>query len=137
MNNSELTQLNIEISASDAAIEEIDRMTRQLLTELRELDIESAEVVKGGISPEGSKGDPVMVGSIVLSTLPTVLPAVIELVKSWTMRGQGRTIKFKGKGIEYEGSPAELQKLLASLEKGKKNRLAGDSTTDAPPPKKK
>jgi len=28
-------------------------------------------------------------------------------------------VKFKGKGIEFEGSPEELQKLLASLEKGK------------------
>ena len=37
MDNSDLTQLNIEISASDATEEEIDRMTRQLLSELREL----------------------------------------------------------------------------------------------------
>jgi hypothetical protein len=31
MDNSDLTQLNIEISASDATEEDVDRMTRQLL----------------------------------------------------------------------------------------------------------
>jgi hypothetical protein len=37
-------------------------------------------------------------------------------------RGQGRTVKFKGKGIEFEGSPEELQKVFAKLEKGKKKK---------------
>ncbi len=38
------------------------------------------------------------------------------------MRGQGRTVKFKGKGFEFEGSPEELQKLLKQLEKEKKKK---------------
>ena len=48
MSNPDITQLNIEISASDTAVEDIDRMTCQLFSELRELDIESAELTKGG-----------------------------------------------------------------------------------------
>ena len=123
MDNPDLTQLNIEISASDATEEDIDRMTRQLLSELRETDVESAELAKGGEAPHGSKsGDPVTMGSIVISALPTVLPAVVALVQSWSARGQGRTVKFKGKGFEFEGSPEELQKLLATLEKGRKKK---------------
>jgi hypothetical protein len=31
-------------------------------------------------------------------------------------------VKFKGKGIEFEGSPEELQRLLESLEKKNKKR---------------
>jgi hypothetical protein len=122
MNKSDLAQLNIEISASDATEEDIDRMTRQLLHELRESDVESAELAKGGLAPKGAKGDPLTIGSIVISALPTVLPAVVALVQSWSARGQGRTVKFKGKGIEFEGSPEELQRLLATLEKGKKKK---------------
>jgi hypothetical protein len=38
------------------------------------------------------------------------------------MRGQGRTVKFKGKGIDFEGSPEELKKLLATLDMGKKKK---------------
>jgi hypothetical protein len=122
MDDPNLTQLNIEISASDANEEDIDRMTRQLLSELRDLDVESAELAKGGLAPEGAKGDPVTLGSIVVSSLPAVLPAVVALVQSWSARGQGRTVKFKNKDFEFEGSPEEFQKLLATLEKGKKRK---------------
>ncbi len=122
MDNSELTQLHIEVSASDATEEDIDRMTRQLLSELRELDVESAELAKSGTVPEGSKGDPVTIGSIAIEVLPAAIPAVIALVQAWIARGQGRTVKFKGKGIEFEGSAEELQKVLATLEKGKKKK---------------
>jgi hypothetical protein len=116
----ELTQLNIEISASDATEEDIDLMTRQLLSELRETDVESARLAAGGEVPQGTKsGDAVTVGSIVISALPTVLPAIIGLVQGWAARGQGRTVKFKGQieggMVEFEGSPEELQKLILSL----------------------
>ena len=123
MDNPDLTQLNIEISAVDATEEDIDHMTRQLLSELRDTDVESAELVRKGDAPHGTKsGDPVTIGSIVISTFPTVLPAVVALVQAWSARGQGRTVKFKGRGIEFEGSPEELQRLLATLEKGKKKK---------------
>ena len=82
----------------------------------------SANLVSIGPAPEGSKGDPVTIGMLALDVLPTALPSVIALVQAWVMRGQGRTVKFKGKGIEFEGSPDELQKLLAKLEKGKKKK---------------
>jgi hypothetical protein len=123
MNNPDLTQVNIEIVASDATDEDIDRMTRQLLSELRETDVESAELAKGGDAPRGTKsGDPITMGSIVISALPAVIPAVVTLVQAWASRGQGRIVKFKSKGIEFEGSPEEFQKLLATLEKGKKKK---------------
>jgi hypothetical protein len=122
MDDPDPTQLHIEISVSDATEEELDRMTRQLLSELRETDIESAELAKGGPAPMGSKGDPIAIGSIVLEMLPDVMPVVIGLVHAWSTRGQGRTVKFKGKGFEFEGSPEEFQKLLATLEKGKKKK---------------
>ena len=122
MDNPELTQLNIEISASDATEEDIDWMTRQLLSELRELDVESAELTKGNSAPAGTKGDPFTIGSIAIQVLPAVLPSIIGLVQAWASRGQGRIVKFKGKGFEFEGSPEEFQKLLAALEKGKRKK---------------
>src|SRR5688572_30651259 len=127
MDNPDLTQLNIEISASDATEEDVDRMTRQLLSELRETDVESAELTKGGAAPMGTKsGEAVTTGSILISALPTVIPAVIALVQAWAARGQGRVVKFKGKigkeVIEFEGSPEEFEKLLATLDKGKKKK---------------
>ena len=119
MSNPAFTQLNIEVSASDATVEDIDRMTRQLLSELRELDVESAELTKGGAAPAGAKGDPISIGSIALELLPSVLPSVFGLVQAWVSRGRGRTVKFKGLGIEFEGSSEDLHRLLETLSKGK------------------
>ena len=118
MDKPEFTELNIEVSAEDASEDEIDRMTRQLLSELRDLDVESAMLAKGGSAPIGSKGDSFTMGAIVLQVLPAVLPSVISLVQSWVARGQGRVVKFKGMGVEFEGSPQELQKILEMLSKG-------------------
>jgi len=121
MKETDKAEFVIEVSATDTTVEDIDRMTRQLLSELRESDVDSAELVREGNAPRGTKsGEAVTMGSIVISALPTVLPGVVALVQAWSTRGQGRTVKFKGKGIEFEGSPEELQKLLASLSKGKK-----------------
>lgn len=122
MNENDKVELNLEIVAADATDEELDRLTRQLLSELRELNVETVELAKNGPAPNGSKGDPVTIGIIALEVLPVAIPSVIGLVQAWVMRKQGRTVKFKGKGIEFEGSPEELQKLLASLEKGKKKK---------------
>jgi len=115
-------QFDLEIAAPDFTETEIDKLTRQLLSELRELNVESAELAKGGPAPDGSKGDPITIGTIALEVLPVAIPSVIGFVQAWMSRGQGRTVKFKGKGIEFEGSPEELQKLLASLDKGKKKK---------------
>src|SRR5215216_7218984 len=117
----DLAQLNIEISAQDATEEDIDLMTRQLLSELRETDVDSAALVHTDEVPLGTKaGDAVSVGSILISALPAVLPAVVELVQAWASRGQGRMVKFKGQigggMIEFEGSAEEWRRLMASLE---------------------
>ena len=115
-------ELEIEVLAKDTTEEELDKMTRNLLSELRGTDVESANLVSIGTAPEGSKGDPVTIGMLALDVLPTAIPSVIALIQAWVMRGQGRTVKFKGRGIEFEGSPEELQKLLATLEKNKKKK---------------
>ena len=122
MNESEFTRLSIQISAADATDEEIDGMTRQLLSALRETDVESAELDRSGSAPKGAKGDPITMGSIAVQVLPTLLPSVIGLVQAWAMRGQGRTVKYKADGIEFEGSPEELQKILGGHKKGRKKK---------------
>lgn len=111
-------EFEIEIFAEDTTKEDLDKMTRNLLSELREANVESARLIKTGQAPSGSKGDPVTIGSLALEVLPVAIPSVIALIQAWVMRGQGRTIKFKGKGIEFEGSPEEFKKLLEKLEKG-------------------
>ncbi|HZM23896.1 MAG TPA: toll/interleukin-1 receptor domain-containing protein [Anaerolineales bacterium] len=116
MEGPEPIQFSIEVSESNAAVEDIDEMTRQLLSELREIDVESAELTEGGVAPEGSKGNAMTIGSIAVAVLPDFLPNVVSFVQDWVKRGDGRMVKFKGMGIEFEGSPEEFQKLLLSLQ---------------------
>ena len=102
-------------------------MTRNLLAELRETDVESVELGTSGSALSGTKtGDPVTTGAIVLAVLPTFLPKIVEFVQAWALRGHGRTVKFKGKingqTVEFEGHSDDLQKILETLSKGKQKK---------------
>ena len=127
MTTEEILNLELEISAADTTEADIDRITRNLLAELRETDVESVELASSGSAPSGTKsGDPVTTGAIVLAVLPTFLPKIVEFVQAWALRGHGRTVKFKGKisgqTVEFEGHPEDLQKILETLSKGKKKK---------------
>src|SRR5512142_2313239 len=99
------SQLSMQVACDGATDEELDRLTRQLLYQLRGAPIESAELAPGAAAPSGTKGDAITIGSIVVQTLPSVLPAVIGLVQNWISSGPGRTVKFKSRDFEFEGSP--------------------------------
>lgn len=104
----------------EASPEEVDEAARQVLADVRQLEVESAELLTAGRAPEGTKATEVVtLGAIAVAVLPAVLPKVVDLLQAWALRGQNRTVKFKGKvagqEIEFEGSAADLKTLLASL----------------------
>lgn len=74
-------ELELEIQAADKTEEELDKMTRNLLKELREIDVESANLISWA-APAGSKGDPVTIGTLALEVLPVAIPSVIALVQA-------------------------------------------------------
>lgn len=122
-------QINLAIYSPESTDEEIDIWTRQLLLKLRELDVEFAGLTFLDNVIEGEKGvgiDPMFAEAIALVVLPTMLPKILEFLQAWSLQSKGRTIKFKGKmsgqNIEFEGSFAEMEKLIAMLEKGQKKK---------------
>jgi hypothetical protein len=123
----DINQFRLEVSAEDESAEEIDEMTRQLVSELKDTDVESVELAKGGSAPQGSKSaELITTGAIVMTLMPAVLPKIIDMVQAWITSGKGRTVKFKGKvgkqQIEFEGPPEELKKLLVVMEAENKKR---------------
>lgn len=122
MTTPDAIELMLEIHSEGATEEELDKLTRNLLSELRGVDTASAQLAAGGKTPDGTKGDPVTIGTIALEVLPAAIPSIIALVQAWALRKEGRTVKFKGKEIEFEGPPAELYKLLEKIEGGKKKK---------------
>ena len=92
--------------------DELDRLTRQLLrNEIGELDVASARLAPGPPMP-GAKGDPITIGSIVVALASAgVFTGLIELLKSWALRREGRTVTLKAKvgdrEVELAYSPSE------------------------------
>lgn len=95
--------LSLAISSPGSTDEELDQMTRQLLSQLKDLRLESVSLAKGDQDPVGTKGvDAVTVEAIVMTVLPTMLPQFLEFLQSWTLQSKGRTMKFKGKIVDQQ-----------------------------------
>jgi Effector Associated Constant Component 1 len=78
--------------------EEMDQLTRQLRDEIAELGVEGVRLATGSTLPPRAKGDPITLGSIIVTLASTgVFTGLIELLKSWLVRREGRTVKFKAK----------------------------------------
>ncbi|MCP4538118.1 MAG: hypothetical protein GY832_13335 [Chloroflexi bacterium] len=111
--------------------EELDRLTRRLRDEIDELDVEAARLARGTPEP-GSKGDAITVGSIVVALASAgVFTGLVELLKSWALRREGRTVTLKAKvgdrEVEMTYSPAEtspeemtrfVTKIVGTLQQG-------------------
>jgi hypothetical protein len=120
MSSTDPVNLVVQIGMQDADSAELDLLSRQLVTELLDQDVESAELLKSGAAPQGTKSaEALTIGSVAVTVLPAILPKIIEAIQAWALRGQGRVVKFKGKvggqDIEFEGGSEDLKALLASL----------------------
>ena len=124
MDNKSIAHLDLGISLADASKDELDMLTRQLYSELAELNVESVEYISENTAPVGTKAaDPITIGALAIAVLPTFLPKLLEFLQAWAARGRGRIVKFKGKvmgqDIEFEGAAEDLQHLIVSLSKSK------------------
>lgn len=116
------TELLLQVKTEDGDPDEIDQLTRQLLMELRDEDVESAELLREGTGPRGAKSAEVItIGAIVMAVLPKAVPKIIELLQAWIERGTGRRVSFKGQiggeNIEFEGDSKDFKTFLEALEK--------------------
>jgi len=112
--------LTVQITLDDSDPEELDGLARQLVDELSEQPVESVDLARSGPAPSGTKSaDAITLGAVAVAVLPSVLPKLVEFIQAWALRGQGRTVKFKGKvggqDIEFEGKAEDLQRILAML----------------------
>lgn len=121
------TELFIELSLVDGDSSELDELTRRLVTEIKDLSIDSVEPVSFGIIPKGTKAaDWASIGQIVVALAPTLIPPLFELLKSWVERKPSTPVKIKvrvGKRtaqIEYDPtktSAKDLETLIKTLGK--------------------
>jgi hypothetical protein len=97
-------QLHLTIAEADADPERLDRLTRRVMGDLRELGAESVERVAGKETPEGAMGPACFSwGQLALKATPAFLPKLVEFVEGLVTRGENRIVKIKTPaGLEVE-----------------------------------
>ena len=123
-------ELFIELSLEGGDPSELDELTRQLRSEVEELDVDSVEEVSVGPAPEGTKAaDFTAIGQMAVSLAPTIVPPLFELLKSWVERKPSTPVKVKVRvgrktaEIEYDPtrtSSKDLDALIKALNKSAK-----------------
>ena len=120
----------VELSLEGGDSVELDELTRQLRSEVQELDIESIHEVSEGVAPAGTKGvDMAAIGQMAISLAPSIIPPLFDLLKSWVERKPSTPVKVtvkvgrKTAQIEYDPthtSAKELELLVKTLNKSLK-----------------
>lgn len=120
----------IELSLEGSDAVELDELTRQLRSEVQELDIDSLHEVSEGVAPAGTKGaDFAAIGQMAISLAPSIIPPLFELLKSWVERKPSTPVKVtvkvgrKTAQIEYDPtktSAKDLDLLVKTLQKSMK-----------------
>jgi len=108
--------INIHARPEDDA-EKLAGLTRQLRTELMELDIESANLVRAGKIPAGAKtGEPITWGALLVTLAASggVLTALINVLQSWLTRHEQRGVSLEvdGDKLEVKGMSSQEQQQL-------------------------
>lgn len=124
------SELWIELAIEGGDPSELDELTRQLRTEVEELNVDSVEQVSAGAAPEGTKAaDLTAIGQMAVTLAPTLVPPLFELLKSWVERKPSTPVKVKVRvgrktaQIEYDPtrtSSKDLDVLIKALNKSVK-----------------
>jgi hypothetical protein len=112
--------LHLQVEWDGADTEDINKEAYRLRNELIELDVESVDqVTEGKVGPGQKAGDIVTFGALAVAVLPSFLPKIVDFLQDWTLRGQGRSVKFKGnfagQEIEFEGRLQDLDQLISMM----------------------
>ena len=96
----------IQLSDSYGNAEILDRQTRSLLKDFRQIDGVNASIAENA-AVSGSRGDPISVGTIVLAFFSGGgVAAVIQALGEWLKRGENRKVVLK---VSVDGNTFETE----------------------------
>ncbi len=124
-----MTDNNLDLVISVDAGENVTdqmrhRLARQIYQDLTRTGADSVRWTQSGEAPVGTKGVPIDINTIIVSLASAgALTAIIQLLKDWALRAEGRKVKIKTQigdnSIEFEYSPTATseEELTAFAEK--------------------
>ena len=106
----------------DATAEELDEAARLLRGELAEAGLGEVALADGGPAPEGTRAaGGFLAGALTLNLLPGALGALMVMVRDWTSRRPGRTLRLAygtGEGrleLEYDPDKTDINQVMVLL----------------------
>lgn len=122
--------VEIEVFVEGGDAEELDALTRELKAEIETLAVEAVQEVTTGNVPAGTKSaDWAMIGQLIVTLTPSIIPPLIALLKSWVERKPSTPVKIRLKAgkktaqIEYDPTKTnakDLDLLVKALSKSMK-----------------
>lgn len=122
--------LYVTLSVEDGDSAELDELTRELKQEIENLEVETVKPLSAGSLPRGAKSaDWAVIGQMVVTLAPTVIPPFFDLLKSWVDRKPSTPVKVRIKvgkktaQLEYDPTKTtakDLDILIKSLSKSVK-----------------
>ena len=110
---------------TDGDVSFVDEITRSLLRELKDESIDATSLLDHQ-SLQGTKaGETAIVGAILISVLPAVLPQLLTFLKEWISRGSNTTVRIKR---QKEGSSLELEYDVGAISREEIKQLISDLT---------
>jgi len=116
----ELSTLKIQVEKSpDEEDEMLGKITGQLRHELLELDIEKVEPNRTGKLPEGARGDPFTLGTLILTLAASggIFSKLIDTLQLWLQNRGSRqlSLEIDGDKLTINGNPTKSQQQLIDL----------------------
>jgi hypothetical protein len=115
----ETLEFTVRLDAEDEDAEELDDRTRELLQDLRDQPVESAELVRAAAPPPGTKGIDPQTAEIAVVVASAAIKLVLDLLgrKHGVISFDGR---IGGKRVKFEGAAKEFAQLIASVTSAQK-----------------
>jgi hypothetical protein len=123
--NENVVNLTLEIGSQEVVDgDELDQITRLLMSDLEELPVESVIPLRSQTVQLGAKNPDVITwGALAVVAVQATLPKLLEFMQAWTLRNQGHTVKIKAQRgdrsieIEYpqEMKPEEVRKQIKTI----------------------
>ena len=92
----ETVQVDVRIELKHDDPVKLDRLTRQLRSELINNGILSVKFREQDEKEEGTKAiDPVVLGALIIASAPSIITKILEFLHAWAIRREDRVVKVK------------------------------------------